>query len=68
MGHKGDSDSELGMDDDIGRRRTTSQPVSYHQPNLNYTINPCYQPNGTEHNTTNRNEPYVILSLNSRRH
>uniref|UniRef100_A0ABD2WHF8 Sodium/hydrogen exchanger n=1 Tax=Trichogramma kaykai TaxID=54128 RepID=A0ABD2WHF8_9HYME len=86
QGHKVDSDSELGMDDDYDRRRGGGgglrhhQPVSYHQPNLNYTINPCYQPNNGAMDSstinaatnaattaTNRDEPYVILSLNNRR-
>ncbi|XP_008214679.1 sodium/hydrogen exchanger 7 isoform X5 [Nasonia vitripennis] len=75
MGHKIDSDSDLCLDEqEFERRRASSQPVSYHQPNLNYTVNPCYQPNGTEPTSvsaasavpSNRDEPYVILNLNRR--
>ncbi|XP_032455670.1 sodium/hydrogen exchanger 7 isoform X15 [Nasonia vitripennis] len=70
-----DSDSDLCLDEqEFERRRASSQPVSYHQPNLNYTVNPCYQPNGTEPTSvsaasavpSNRDEPYVILNLNRR--
>ncbi|XP_058802563.1 sodium/hydrogen exchanger 6 isoform X3 [Phymastichus coffea] len=71
MGHKIDSDSDLCLNDSEleRRRRTNGQPVSYHQPTLNYTVNPCYQPNapGPESNanaTVRADEPYVILNLN----
>ena len=64
---KVDSDSDLCLDDrELERRRTSNiQPVSYHQPNLNYTVNPCYEPNSTDLGN-NRDEPYVILNLNRR--
>ncbi|XP_023244927.1 sodium/hydrogen exchanger 7 isoform X2 [Copidosoma floridanum] len=72
LGPKVDSDCDLyGVEheyNNVERRRTSSQPVSYHnsqQHNLNYTINPCYQPNGTEP-TSSRDEPYVILNLTRR--
>nr|XP_031831125.1 sodium/hydrogen exchanger 7 isoform X6 [Nomia melanderi] len=59
---KADSDSDFCLEDrEMERRRTSVQPVSFHQPNLNYTINPCYQPNNTD--ATNPDEPYVILNL-----
>ncbi|XP_076661665.1 na[+]/H[+] hydrogen exchanger 3 isoform X7 [Halictus rubicundus] len=60
-----DSDSDFCLEDrEMERRRTSVQPVSFHQPNLNYTINPCYQPNNTD--ATNPDEPYVILNLHRR--
>lgn len=67
MGRRVDSDSDLCLDDrEIERRRTNSiQPVSYHQPNLNYTDISCYEPNNTDLGN-NRDEPYVILNLNRR--
>ncbi|XP_017757707.1 PREDICTED: sodium/hydrogen exchanger 7 isoform X4 [Eufriesea mexicana] len=62
---KADSDSDFCLEDrELERRRTSIQPVSFHQPNLNYTINPCYQPNSTD--ATNPDEPYVILNLHRR--
>ncbi|KZC05149.1 Sodium/hydrogen exchanger 7, partial [Dufourea novaeangliae] len=62
---KADSDSDFCLEDrEMERRRTSVQPVSFHQPNLNYTINPCYQPNNTD--ATNPDEPYVILNLHRR--
>lgn len=62
---RGDSDPEFYSEEqDLDRQVTNVQPVSFHQPNLNYTYNPCYQPNGIElHNT---DEPYVILNLHKR--
>ncbi|KOC65499.1 Sodium/hydrogen exchanger 6 [Habropoda laboriosa] len=55
---KADSDSDFCLDDrELERRRTSIQPVSFHQPNLNYTINPCYQPSSTD--ATNPDEPYL---------
>ncbi|KAJ8684172.1 hypothetical protein QAD02_019964 [Eretmocerus hayati] len=66
MGDKIDSDSDLYEEDqEMERRRASQQPVSYHQANLKYTVNPCYQPNSTEP-TNNRDEPYVILNVNRR--
>ncbi|KOX78145.1 Sodium/hydrogen exchanger 7 [Melipona quadrifasciata] len=55
---KADSDSDFCLEDrELERRRTSIQPVSFHQPNLNYTINPCYQPNSTD--ASNPDEPYL---------
>lgn len=48
------------------------EPVSFHQSNnLNYTVNPCYQPNNNSEfpnstTTTTTDEPYVILNLHRR--
>ncbi|XP_020710016.1 sodium/hydrogen exchanger 6 isoform X3 [Athalia rosae] len=57
-----DSDSDLCLEDRDGdRRRTSIQPVSYHQPSFNYTNNPCYRYNGTA--ITNPNEPFVVLNF-----
>ncbi|XP_076685697.1 na[+]/H[+] hydrogen exchanger 3 isoform X6 [Andrena cerasifolii] len=61
---KADSDSDFCLGDREMDRRRSVQPVSFHQPNLNYTINPCYQPNSTD--ATNPDEPYVILNLHRR--
>lgn len=65
VGIRVDSDSDLCLEDQEFDRRRMTQPVSYHQPNLNYAINPCYQPNNTE--IANRDEPYVILNLTAKR-
>ncbi|XP_035727856.1 sodium/hydrogen exchanger 6-like isoform X11 [Vespa mandarinia] len=65
VSRKIDSDSDFCLEDrEMERRRTNVQPVSFHQPNLNYTVNPCYQPNSTD--VTNFDEPYVILNLHRR--
>ncbi|XP_014477744.1 PREDICTED: sodium/hydrogen exchanger 7 isoform X3 [Dinoponera quadriceps] len=65
LARKVDSDSDFCLEDrEMERRRTSVQPVSFHQPNLNYTVNPCYQPNSTD--VTNPDEPYVILNLHRR--
>lgn len=65
VARKADSDSDFCLEDrEMERRRTSVQPVSFHQPNLNYTVNPCYQPNSTD--VTNPDEPYVILNLHRR--
>ncbi|XP_015610126.1 sodium/hydrogen exchanger 7 isoform X10 [Cephus cinctus] len=57
-----DSDSDLHVEiREMERRRTSIQPVSFHQASHNYATNPCYQPNGTA--VTNADEPYVILNL-----
>ncbi|XP_014606164.1 PREDICTED: sodium/hydrogen exchanger 7 isoform X3 [Polistes canadensis] len=65
VSRKIDSDSDFCLEDrEMERRRMNVQPVSFHQPNLNYTVNPCYQLNSTD--VTNFDEPYVILNLNRR--
>ncbi|XP_070172785.1 sodium/hydrogen exchanger 7 isoform X2 [Polyergus mexicanus] len=68
VGRKADSDSDFCLEDrEMERRRTSVQPVSFHQPSLNYTVNPCYQPNNsTTDVSTNPDEPYVILNLHRR--
>ncbi|XP_072763154.1 sodium/hydrogen exchanger 9 isoform X6 [Anoplolepis gracilipes] len=65
VARKADSDSDFCLEDrEMERRRTSVQPVSFHQPSLNYTVNPCYQPNNsTTDVSTNPDEPYVILNL-----
>ncbi|RLU21018.1 hypothetical protein DMN91_007634 [Ooceraea biroi] len=61
VARKIDSDSDFCLEDrEMERRRTSVQPVSFHQPNLNYTVNPCYQPNNsTTDVSTNPDEPYL---------
>ncbi|XP_018305614.1 sodium/hydrogen exchanger 7 isoform X5 [Mycetomoellerius zeteki] len=68
VARKVDSDSDFCLEDrEMERRRTSVQPVSFHQPNLNYTVNPCYQPNNSSTDVgTNPDEPYVILNLHRR--
>ncbi|EFN62486.1 Sodium/hydrogen exchanger 7 [Camponotus floridanus] len=68
VARKADSDSDFCLEDrEMERRRTSVQPVSFHQPSLNYTVNPCYQPNNsTTDISTNPDEPYVILNLHRR--
>ncbi|XP_070525860.1 sodium/hydrogen exchanger 6 isoform X5 [Cardiocondyla obscurior] len=68
VARKIDSDSDFCLEDrEMDRRRTSVQPVSFHQPNLNYTVNPCYQPNNSTTDVgTNPDEPYVILNLHRR--
>ncbi|XP_029162502.1 sodium/hydrogen exchanger 7 isoform X5 [Nylanderia fulva] len=68
VARKADSDSDFCLEDrEMERRRTSVQPVSFHQPSLNYTVNPCYQPNNsTTDVSTNPDEPYVILNLHRR--
>ncbi|KAL6424295.1 hypothetical protein ACFW04_009842 [Cataglyphis niger] len=68
VARKVDSDSDFCLEDrEMERRRTSVQPVSFHQPSLNYTVNPCYQPNNsTTDVSTNPDEPYVILNLHRR--
>ncbi|XP_011066167.1 PREDICTED: sodium/hydrogen exchanger 7 isoform X1 [Acromyrmex echinatior] len=68
VARKVDSDSDFCLEDrEMERRRTSVQPVSFHQPNLNYTVNPCYQPNNSTTDVgTNPDEPYVILNLHRR--
>ncbi|XP_029677283.1 sodium/hydrogen exchanger 6 isoform X4 [Formica exsecta] len=61
VARKADSDSDFCLEDrEMERRRTSVQPVSFHQPSLNYTVNPCYQPNNsTTDVSTNPDEPYL---------
>ncbi|KAM0728173.1 Sodium/hydrogen exchanger 6 [Formica fusca] len=68
VARRADSDSDFCLEDrEMERRRTSVQPVSFHQPSLNYTVNPCYQPNNsTTDVSTNPDEPYVILNLHRR--
>lgn len=64
---KADSDSDLCLAVQDLDWSTNIEPVSFHQPNLNYTVNPCYQPNNNGSTEfTNRDEPYVILNLHRR--
>ncbi|XP_034943648.1 sodium/hydrogen exchanger 7 isoform X2 [Chelonus insularis] len=70
ISRKADSDSDLclgqGQHQDV-EWNTSIEPVSFHQPNnLNYTVNPCYQPNNNSE-FSNADEPYIILNLHSRR-
>ncbi|KAF7991718.1 hypothetical protein HCN44_010519 [Aphidius gifuensis] len=60
-----DSDSDLCLEAQDMGWNINVEPVSYHQQNLNYTVNPCYQSNNSV-NSNNPNEPYVILNLNRR--
>ncbi|XP_063993002.1 sodium/hydrogen exchanger 6 isoform X5 [Diachasmimorpha longicaudata] len=62
---KADSDSDLCLEAQDVEWNTSIEPVSFHQPNLNYTVNPCYQPNNSAE-FNNPGEPYVILNLNRR--
>lgn len=67
VSRKVDSDSDLCLEAHNDTEWNTSiEPVSFHQPNnLNYTVNPCYQPNNNAE-FSNPDEPYVILNLHRR--
>lgn len=65
MTRRPDSDSDLCLEAQDVEWNTNIEPVSYHQPNSNYTVNPCYQTNNSVE-LNNPGEPYVILNLNRR--